>query len=155
MARADPFEVLQQLKTTFALFDRFHSVGDELANLGQLLPSQPVAGSWSGDSRGLADEAAWREAHLAAGERLVVVDFCARWCAPCQAIAPLLGELEKETPEVVFVKVDVDENEEVAMLCSISTLPTLCFMRGGNLLESLIGEDVRPDSLREHIARLK
>ncbi len=45
------------------------------------------------------------------GDSLVVIDFTATWCSPCQKIAPAFEQLSQELAEVVFVKVDVDENE--------------------------------------------
>ena len=62
----------------------------------------------------LADKAAFDAALAAAGDKLVVVDFTATWCGPCQRIAPLFAQLAEENPDVVFVKVDVDENSEVS-----------------------------------------
>ncbi|KAJ7966809.1 Thioredoxin [Quillaja saponaria] len=46
-------------------------------------------------------------------KKLIVVDFTASWCGPCRFIAPILAEIAKRTPEVIFVKVDVDELEVV------------------------------------------
>ena len=66
----------------------------------------------------LADKAAFDAALAAAGDKLVVVDFTATWCGPCQRIAPLFAQLAEENPDVVFVKVDVDENSEVSQACS-------------------------------------
>lgn len=45
------------------------------------------------------------------GDALVVVDFTATWCAPCQQIAPMFEQLSQELTGVVFLKIDVDENE--------------------------------------------
>lgn len=45
------------------------------------------------------------------GDALVCIDFTATWCGPCQQIAPALGQLALELENVVFLKVDVDENE--------------------------------------------
>lgn len=45
------------------------------------------------------------------GDALVVVDFSASWCSPCQKIAPDFEQLSQELTDVVFLKVDVDENE--------------------------------------------
>ena len=45
------------------------------------------------------------------GDSLVVIDFSATWCSPCQKIAPEFEQLSRELSDVVFLKVDVDENE--------------------------------------------
>ena len=72
----------------------------------------------------LADKAAFDAALAAAGDKLVVVDFTATWCGPCQRIAPLFAQLAEENPDVVFVKVDVDENSEVSQACAPDPNPS-------------------------------
>merc|ERR1712023_434740 len=66
-----------------------------------------------------------------AGDKLVVVDFTATWCGPCQRIAPVFQKLAEEMPDVVFVKVDVDENEETAGECGIQAMPTFQYYKNG------------------------
>merc|ERR1711934_306155 len=55
-----------------------------------------------------------------AGSKLVVVDFTASWCPPCQRIKPVFANLSSEHSDVVFLKVDVDENDETASWAGIS-----------------------------------
>ncbi|XP_019875278.1 thioredoxin-2 [Aethina tumida] len=66
-----------------------------------------------------------------AGGNLVVIDFFATWCGPCKMISPKLEELAQEYSDVVFLKVDVDENEEIAMEYNISSMPTFVFIKNG------------------------
>ena len=89
----------------------------------------------------------------AAGGKLVVVDFTATWCGPCQMIAPLFGELSEKNPDVVFVKVDVDENQETAAACGINCMPTFQFYKNGAKTFEMQGTD--PNQLTAKVAALK
>merc|ERR1712144_105176 len=89
----------------------------------------------------------------AAGGKLVVVDFTATWCGPCQMIAPLFGELSEKNPDVVFVKVDVDENQETAAACGINCMPTFQFYKNGAKAFEMQGAD--PNQLTAKVAALK
>ncbi|XP_029932595.1 thioredoxin b [Myripristis murdjan] len=68
-----------------------------------------------------------------AGDKLVVVDFTATWCGPCKQIAPLYKELSEkpENKNVIFLKVDVDEAQDVATHCNIKCMPTFHFYKNG------------------------
>ncbi|KAK7910333.1 hypothetical protein WMY93_015017 [Mugilogobius chulae] len=57
----------------------------------------------------IESEAEFQAALKAAGNKLVVVDFTAKWCGPCKMIAPLFEEMAGEFTDVVFLKVDVDD----------------------------------------------
>lgn len=74
-----------------------------------------------------------------AGDQLVVVDFYATWCGPCKAIAPKVVDLSKANPDVVFLKVDVDECEDVATHYSVSCMPTFMFFKNGQKIEDFSG----------------
>merc|ERR1712022_33784 len=88
-----------------------------------------------------------------AGDKLVVVDFTATWCGPCQRIAPVFVKLAEEMPNVVFVKVDVDENEETAQECGIQAMPTFQYYKSGSKVHEFSGAS--EDKIREAIAKFK
>jgi thioredoxin len=66
---------------------------------------------------------------------IVVLDFFATWCGPCKVLTPQLESLSKVYPNVVFLKVDVDEFENIASQHQISAMPTIMFYKNGYLLK--------------------
>ncbi len=71
-------------------------------------------------------------------EGLVVVDFYADWCGPCQMLAPVLEELEKET-SIKIVKINVDEIPELARQFRIMSIPTLMLFKDGKFIKKELG----------------
>ena len=71
--------------------------------------------------------------------RLVVFDFTATWCGPCQFISPIFDALSEEHTGVEFVKVDVDNAPEVKALCGIHAMPTFQFFKNGKIVERVVG----------------
>ncbi|KAK8705662.1 hypothetical protein V6N13_049259 [Hibiscus sabdariffa] len=84
-------------------------------------------------------------------KKLVVVDFTASWCGPCRFIAPILTELAKKLPSVIFLKVDVDELKSVAEDWAIEAMPTLIFLKEGSIVDKVVG--ARKDELQQKIAQ--
>ncbi|XP_060887107.1 thioredoxin-like [Labrus mixtus] len=76
-----------------------------------------------------------------AGDKLVVVDFTATWCGPCQQIGPKFVEESKkpENKNVIFLKVDVDEADDVSVHCGIQSMPTFQFYKNGMKLDEFSG----------------
>ena len=70
---------------------------------------------------------------------LVLVDFWAQWCRPCQMIAPILAEIDEECPDVKVCKVDVDANMGLAQSYKVVAIPFLILFRDGEVQEKLTG----------------
>ena len=75
----------------------------------------------------------WNEAEA------LVCDFGASWCGPCKMLEPVLKKLEKECPDIVFVNVDIDENEELSEAHKVQYVPTVLFVRKGRVLRRTVG----------------
>jgi thioredoxin len=70
----------------------------------------------------------------------VLVDFWAEWCGPCRLVAPIVEELAGEyAGRVKVTKVDVDDNQRLAMRYSIMSIPTLGVFKGGEMIERIVG----------------
>lgn len=80
------------------------------------------------------------DAELARHPELMLVDFGAEWCAPCRMVAPMLEELVSESGgAVTLAKVNVDDNPGLAARYGIRSIPTILFVKGGKVLDQVIG----------------
>lgn len=88
-----------------------------------------------------------------AGTKLVVIDFYATWCGPCKMIAPKIEELASEFSDVVFLKVDVDESEDIAMKYNIASMPTFIFIKSSETVHQFSGANY--DKLKDAVIAKK
>lgn len=86
---------------------------------------------------------------LVADKKLSVVDFYATWCPPCKAMDPIIRSWAEKTPEVQFLKNDVDASEDVAMMNLISAMPTFLLFKDGEKVAEVVGAN--HNKLRELI----
>ncbi len=90
-----------------------------------------------------------------ASDKPVLVDFWAAWCGPCKLLGPTIEELHKEMGDKVKIgKVNVDENQALASMYGIMSIPTVLIIKGGNIVEQFIGmqpKNVYVDALNKHM----
>ncbi len=77
----------------------------------------------------------------------VIIDFYAVWCGPCRMIEPILQNISEENEDITVYRVNVDENQELAMQFMVSSIPTLVLMNNGAKIETLIGLRPKEDIL--------
>ncbi len=73
-------------------------------------------------------------------DKPVVIDFWAEWCGPCRMVAPIIEQLAEEYKDNVIVgKIDVDENNEATTKYGIRNIPTILFIKKGQVIDKIVG----------------
>jgi thioredoxin 1 len=72
-------------------------------------------------------------------KKVIVVDFTATWCGPCRHMAPIFADLSKKHPDLIFVKVDVDQLQEIAAKWDVQAMPTFIFIKDKKLVHKIVG----------------
>jgi len=85
---------------------------------------------------------------------ILVLDFWAAWCGPCKFFAPIFEQAATRHPEIAFAKVNVDEEQELAGMFQVRSIPTVAFMREGIVIYAHAGA-LQPTELDEIIGKVK
>ena len=81
-----------------------------------------------------------------------LVDFYADWCGPCRIMSPIINQLASEEKKIKFVKVNVDENPDLASNYQVFSIPTLIVFKNGQVVGQLVGV-VSKENLKQELSK--
>ena len=88
-------------------------------------------------------------------ETIIIIDFWAVWCGPCQFFAPIFKKLHGEYREdFIFIKVNVDENNAIAMKYGITGIPTTLFIKNDEVINQVVGA-MNYEGMKKVLEKLK
>ena len=80
-----------------------------------------------------------------ASETPIMVDFWAEWCGPCRAVSPILDKIaEEHADKIKIVKLNVDDNPQIAMKYQITSIPAMKVFQNGEVVKTIIGAKPKP-----------
>lgn len=96
------------------------------------------------------------DAEVLQSDKPVLVDFWATWCSPCKAISPLIDQLAEEVGDAAVVgKVELEgDNQELASVYRVRSIPCLLFFKDGEVKDQIVGANVTKEILKEKLLAL-
>lgn len=79
------------------------------------------------------------ETEVLKSDKTVLVDFWAVWCGPCRMLSPVVDQVAEEDPNIKVCKVNVDEEQQLAIKYGVMSIPTLLVFKGGELVNQSVG----------------
>ena len=88
-------------------------------------------------------------------DKLAVVDFWAEWCGPCRMVGPIIEELSKDYEGKALIgKVDVDSNPQISMKYNVRSIPTILFIKNGEIVDKQVGATSKTNLENKILAHL-
>jgi thioredoxin 1 len=87
------------------------------------------------------------EVEVLKSDKIVLVDFFATWCGPCQKMSKVLEQISADRPDLKVVRVDIDDNELLARQFFVRSIPTVVYMKNGKEFNRIVGFTTRDQLL--------
>lgn len=71
--------------------------------------------------------------------KTVLLDFYAEWCGPCRMVSPIVESIAEENPQYLVGKINVDEEQQLAQMFDVESIPTLIVLKNGNAVQRAVG----------------
>ena len=88
------------------------------------------------------------EEEVLKSETKVLLDFWAPWCGPCRMVGPLIDEIAQERGDIKVGKINVDEEQDLAIQFNVMTIPTLMVMEKGAVVNQTVGARPKEEILK-------
>ena len=82
-------------------------------------------------------------------EKTVIVDFYADWCGPCKMMSPIIDQIAEEKTDIKVGKINVDDNQDLAMEYGVMSIPTILIIKNGQVQKSFVGVQDKSKILNE------
>ena len=79
--------------------------------------------------------------------KVVLLDFYADWCGPCRMVSPIVDEIAEENPDIVVGKINVDNEQELAVAFGVVSIPMLVVLKDGEIVNQSVGAKPKPHIL--------
>lgn len=79
------------------------------------------------------------DAEVLDSDKVVLVDFWASWCAPCRMLSPIVDQVAEELTDIKVAKVNIDDEQDLALQYNVMSIPTLLVFKGGQLVKRSVG----------------
>lgn len=93
------------------------------------------------------------ENKISNSKNLIIADFFATWCGPCQMLTPILEQISEEIENIDILKIDIDIEREIALEKEIDVVPTMLFIKNGkelNRIEGVLPKDVLLNEIKKY-----
>ena len=112
---------------------------EELERLKEKKLQEMITASQASQNIGVVDLNSSNFDQTVSGENLTLVDFWAEWCGPCKLMHPVFERMAKKYKQVTFARVNVDQNQPIAMRFGVQAIPTFIMFKKGQEVDKMMG----------------